>query len=175
MISADGSGNTLMSTSYCGWYEYMVFGEITGRSIIRRVAFSDILALAETCSAVKGFLRLDRIEKSNGLRSVLKAFKKKPLQLDAEIGFALAKIMLLFGVTATADASVISAFMLRLLQNWLFFVPADCFQVEVAIRSIISTLSRHNGYSGNQVLEAKLARCAGEAIERRSRDHDNKL
>ncbi len=106
---------------------------------------------------------------------MLKAFKINPLWLDAETGVALAKIMLLFGVAAAADASVISAFMLQLLRNWLIFVSADCVQIEVAIRSIISTLSRHSGLSGNRVLEAKLVRCAGEAIELCSRDHDNKL
>ena len=100
-------------------------------------------------------------ENVSGLFKLWNKLDEAPVSFDESAGIAVAKIIAFFGVSADADAAMITSFIHTLLQNWRIVSIPSAEQVH-AVRAFVQTF----GIGSNMSLElrGKLKKCATDAL-----------
>lgn len=105
--------------------EYFAWAEIKGAAISTVVSRIHLETLLEASKSVRNFLSLDILRNAVSIAHARTKFKADPVLLDGQVGMALGKICLLFGISFDSDQAVITEMIDHLLQGWAVKVDIE--------------------------------------------------
>jgi hypothetical protein len=110
---------------YKGRMEYLIWGEVLREAIYGVVGIQHLEHLAGSSAAVGRFLRLDALKDSIDVATARQKFFDDTVVLNGQVGYAIAKIILLFGYSPESEEAAITDMIFHLLQGWAVKVPMD--------------------------------------------------
>jgi hypothetical protein len=145
----------------------LIWREITGKSLKATIQLFHIEELARTLPEVSQFLRLDILMSSKNVKHARTEFINDPIRLDDKVGIAIAKILLLFGISLASHKDVITSGVCHLLQGWAVEIPRDEHEpVQQSYRSFLRIFTNTAINDSRAVSHPNMERDLRDAFEK---------